>query len=535
MQSWRDIAGKDSVIILGLILCVFLLRLAQLDAYPIPIPTIQDEFSYLLGADTFASGRLTNPTHPLWQFFDAPHILSSPTMMTKYQPAASLFMALSQMILGEPYWGVVMGVGLLVGSAYWAVKAWTSNRTAALIVAIFLLFVLRAPHYWIDSYWGGAIVTLAAMLMLGAYYHVVVAKRYGYAWAGMAGLVLALLSRPYEGGLLAICLIIAALVHFTRHASPAERKAFIVNMIAPVLIVGGIFTAFQLTYNHAVTGHWLRAPYMEHEKQGGYGPVFILQEAGEMIWSENPLDRDIQEWSLKSHQTARQYPIRQVLHFIGSLLDVVAANSWAKFNVPIIILFIAAITLVFPMLGYFAWYAYRHPHTRVLLLALPVLMTGSMLVTWINAHYLGPYFSVLVVFLSVTLVDKYHKAPPEKARRILFASLTLAAIYLIPGGYRHFYEANSTLLVRDKIDKQLSASDAYHLIFVDQIEAVNRGGAHRYWAYNKSDIDAARVVWARYISEAENRKLIDYYPERNIWYIAPDNAAGLIPYSQHID
>lgn len=533
MPTLRSILSKDSFIICALILCTILLRIIQLDAYPIPIPVVQDEFSYLLGADTFASGHLTNPKHPLWQFFNAPHVLSSPTMMTKYQPAACLFMALSQVLLGTLYWGVVLSVGLLVGSAYWAVKTWTANRTAALIVAIFLLFVLKAPHYWIDSYWGGAIVTLSAMLMLGAYYHVVVAKRYGYAWVGMAGLVLALLSRPYEGGLLAICLIIGALVHFTRHASAADRKAFIVKMLAPALIVGGTFAAFQLTYNHAVTGHWLRAPYMEHEKQGGYGPVFIVQEAGDMIWSENPLDRDIQEWGLKSYQTARQYPIRQVLHFIGSLLDVVAASSWAKFNIPIIILFIAAITLVFPMLGYFAWYAYRNQHMRVLFFALPVLMTGSMLVTWINAHYLGPYFSVLVVFLSVTLVDKYQKAPTRKARHVLYACLILAVIYLIPQGGRYFYESNGTLLVRDKIDKNLSAGDAYHLIFVDQMKTVSRDVAHRYWAYNKSGIDEQKVVWARYISEAENRKLIDYYPERKIWYIDPADKVGLIPYTQH--
>ena len=121
-----------------------------------PQARLHDEFSYLLAADTFAHGRLTNPTHPMWVHFESMHIIHEPTYASKYPPGQGLFLAAGGIDRRPPYCrGVVEhGAGvwcdLLDADGYWMPPRWALLGG---MLAVFHPLILG----WSQGYWGGAV------------------------------------------------------------------------------------------------------------------------------------------------------------------------------------------------------------------------------------------------------------------------------------------------------------------------------------------------------------------------------------------
>src|SRR5579864_8475748 len=134
-----------SVILVGFLSLA--LRVALLPVEPIPKPVVHDEFGYLLAADTFSHGRLTNPTPALWQHFETFNVIQRPTYQSYPQPGQGLILAAGTVIFGNPFWGVWLSAGVLCASICWMLQAWLPSRWA-LLGGVFAVLYFGVFGYW---------------------------------------------------------------------------------------------------------------------------------------------------------------------------------------------------------------------------------------------------------------------------------------------------------------------------------------------------------------------------------------------------
>ena len=500
------------------------LRCALLPWLPRPQPYVQDEFAYLLGADTFASGRLANPAHPLGEFFEATQIITHPVYVMKYQPGQAAFLALGQVLFGDPYWGVVLSVAVMAGAICWMMQGLLLPGWA-LIGGLFTAAVFGGGHYWIQSYWGGALPALASALMIGAFTRIL-RGRLWCIWLFTAGTALGLLTRPYETGVLSATLTIALMVAHVR----ARSWTALWKIALPYAAGMAAWACFQMYYDWRITGNALKLPYMLHEEQYSATPAFWMLPTRTVPTPNNPAVYAA-HWLLDIPKYDELRSMGWVRRTAMLLRRAVTADEWEpgfRTTVPELTGILRYVLALAPLF----WFSRR---VRCLTALAAVLGLSTCLTLWAFLHYLAPM--MVVVLTLIFLLVSYLRSIDVRGRRVGNVLVAMILLYL---PFESLLMARSAIDVfrngpnapfvkeRARITAELQRAGGQHVIIV---RYNSDRPARRDWVYNSANIDAQKIVWAVDRGSVENRKLLAYYHGRRFWLLyANESPPRLEPY-----
>ena len=495
------------------------LRLALLPAVPVPSPSFHDEFGYLLAADTFVHGRLTNSPHPMWVYFETFHVNQFPTYMSKYPPAQGAVLALGQ-LLGNPWIGVLLSTGAMCGAIVWALQGWLPPQWA-LLGGCLVVIRLGIFSYWMNSYWGGSVAAIGGALVLGALPRIRHFRRTRDAVLMALGMAILVNTRPFEGFIFCIPVMVVLAVWLFRERWSAFRTA-VPRLILPfcaVMLCCGIFIGY---YNWRGTGHPLLTPYQVNDRAYWSAPPFYWSGGNPPRRHLNPqFDAFYNVYTRNPGLRARIIGIRQSLVFAIYVCYTLASFCFSRvFIIPFLLL---------------PWML-ADRRIRLPLIQVVLCFLGFLVVPWFSPHYAAPLVPTLFLLLTQAFRHlrqvHYHGQPLGVALSrltilALFRPVAVSAVALLP-----FHLAAKppeyqvpTIAYRQQIQTRLNAMPGLHLVIVRYGPQHN---ANVEWVYNRAEIDRAKIVWAREIPGRSLDPLLHYFFGRHLWLVEPDAPIPLL-------
>jgi hypothetical protein len=496
----------------------------------VPLPFLPDDFSFMLACDTFAHGRLTNPTPAMWMHFETIHIDMLPTYGSMYFPAQGLLMAAGKVLFGSPWFAILICSALMCAAICWMLQAWLPPGWA-LLGGILAMIRLGLFSYWINTYTGGGLITgLGGALVLGALPRLMKTARFRYGMLMSVGIVLLALTRPYEGMLL--CLpVMVVLGRWAIAGKNRPSPGVLLRRAALPLLLMIAAAAWMGYYDYRAFGSPTTLPYTINRNAYAMAPYYVWQSLHpEPAYRHPAMRRFYIENEVKGYE--KVYPWS---HFVTGTL----AKVWGTF------LFFAGFALLPPLI--MVRRVFHDRRIRFLLIGVLVLAAGMVIEIYLIPHYLAPFTAA---FYAIGLQAMRHLRlwSPEGRPAGLALVRMVVAICVLLGAFRlfakplHFgpreWPATQWSTVwygpelygaeRAGIESQLEALPGKQLVIVH--DSGKRDPLEQ-WVYNAADIDASKVVWAREMDAANNLELVHYYPDRHVWSINIDTEpATVTPY-----
>jgi hypothetical protein len=517
------IARKRTVAVLVVGGAALFGRLAILPVSPIPHPFVHDEFSYLLAGDTFASGRLTNPTHPMWENFESFHIDQWPTYMSMYPPAQGLVLALGKRFMDHPWFGVWLSCGLMCAAMCWMLQGWLPPGWAFFGG---LLCVIRIGLFseWVDSYYGGALAATGGALVLGAFPRILKRRTAPLSLTLVAGFAILANSRPWEGFWFGVGVIAAFFYAQRRGPISFPWRHFSLPTVAMLLAVA-IAMGY---YNWRVFGNPFTLPYTINRATYAVAPLFV--------WQNLKPEPNYRHREMRTFYVSREADIFLRIKSIGGAVKL----TFQKVGIAGAFFFAAALLPPLIMLPR----AVVDRRIRSLLVVAAFFFLGLAVNAWFFARYAAPATGILyAVIIQCMRHLRTVTVSGEPTGRFLVRAIPL--VCLLAAGFRiaaqplHLrFDGVPTLwygsaprgVPRAMVTSDMQARPGRHLLIVRYAPSHD---CFDEWVYNDADIDGAKVVWAREMTTERDRELIHYFRDRRVWLVEPDkDPPAITPYPE---
>jgi hypothetical protein len=518
-RSFSNLANRRRLAVIVSGAAALALRLALLPVLPVPEPIVHDEFGYLLAADTFAHGHITNPPHPMWVHFETFSVLQQPTYQCYGPPMQGLVLAAGTVLAGHPFWGVWFSAGLMCAAICWMLQGWFSPPWA-LLGALLAVLRLGTLTYWANSYWGGAMSAIGGALVLGSLPRIKNSQRLRDAIIMALGLGILANSRPYEGFVLGLPVAVAMLAWMLGKKGPNFRTS-LRKIVLPLCALLALVLFAMGYYNWRVTGHPTRNPYQVEQATYAVAPY--------MIW-QSPKAEPVYHHEIirKMYVDAAQkfYVSRSLAGPAGKLVWLWLFFVGPVFTLPILMaLFYLPYNFSLRQLG---------EHSRFLLIVFAIFVSGLLVEVYQTPHYQAPATCLFIALVLLCMRrlrawqwrDKpvglfLTRAIPTIC--VISFLLRVAVIPLhitIPESHASaWFQEGPPSFGRAELARQLERSPGQQLVIV-RYESTHR--PFEEWVYNDANIDASKVVWAHAMSPLEDQQLVDYFPGRQVLLWEPD-------------